>query len=94
MFSGVKATFRSIEFSGLVAPENCREFSFGYGVVYLAKNDMATLKLGFIFITPHMKAFLRSFFLEKSDLSRNRLPDKSKFEIHFILRWGRFLDKK
>ena len=44
--------FRSVEFSGLVAPENCREYGFGYGVVYLTKNDMATLKSGFIFITP------------------------------------------
>jgi hypothetical protein len=44
--------YRSVEFSGLVAPENCREYGFGYGVVYLTKNDMATLKSGFIFITP------------------------------------------
>ena len=36
--------YRSVEFSGLVAPENCREYGFGYGVVYLTKNDMATLK--------------------------------------------------
>ena len=90
----MRVTLRSIEVSGLVAPENCREYGLGYGVAYLTENDMATLKLGFVFITPHMKAFLRSFFLEKSDLPRNRLPNKSKFEIHFILRWGRLLDKK
>ena len=63
--------YRSVEFSGLVAPENCREYGFGYGVVYLTKNDMATLKQGFIFINPYMKVFLRSFFFKKSDLSRS-----------------------
>ena len=44
-FCGVKVTFRSVEFSGLVAPENCRECGLGYGVAYLTKNDMAAHKL-------------------------------------------------
>ena len=59
-------------FQGWWPLKTCGSHRYGYGVAYLAKNKMATRKLRVIFNNPYSKAFLRSFFLEKSDLSRNR----------------------